>query len=158
MSELKSVIVQCGNEEYALPVDVVVSIERLEQVNPIPHLPDYMLGLMKIRGELVPILDFEQILYSRSAAKHEEARVVVVQTKSLYIGLLVLDAKEILDLPESSMTSSGLLAYSKTPYFTTVANLENRMITVVDPDILSKTLVGMDEIGEYVQTKLAEEV
>ena len=153
MSELKAVIIQCGNEEYAISVEAIVSIERLEQVNPIPHLPDYMLGLMKIRGELVPILDFEQILYGKSARDNEEARVVVVQTKNLYIGLLVLDAKEILDIPESAMTSSGLLAYSKTPYFTTVANLENRMITVVDPEILSKTLTGMDEIGEYVEQK-----
>ena len=38
MSDLKAVIVQCGNEEYAIAVDTVVSIERLEQVNPIPHL------------------------------------------------------------------------------------------------------------------------
>jgi purine-binding chemotaxis protein CheW len=157
MSDLKAVIVQCGNEEYAIPVEAVVSIERLEQVNPIPHLPDYMLGLMRIRGELVPILDFEQILYGRSAKGHDDVRVVVVQTESLFLGLLVLDAKEILDVPENAMTSSGLMAYSRTPYFTTVANLENRIITVVDPDILSKTLAGMNEIGEYVEAQLAQE-
>ena len=158
MSVLKAVIIQCGNEEYALPVDLVVSIERLEQINPIPHLPEYMLGLMKIRGELVPILDFEQILYNRSAKGNDQARIVVVQTEKFYIGLLVLDAKEILDIPESLMTSSGLLAYSKTPYFTTVANLENRMITVVDPEILSQTLTGMVEISEYVEAQVSEEV
>lgn len=157
MSDLKAVVVQCGNEDYAIPVEAVVSIERLEQVNPIPHLPDYMLGLMRIRGELVPILDFEQILYGRSAKGHEDARVVVVQTESLFIGLLVLDAKEILDIPESMMTSAGLMAYSRTPYFTTVANLEDRMITVVDPEILSKTLAGMDAIGEFVAAQLANE-
>ena len=83
-----------------------------------------MLGLMRIRGELVPIIDFEQILYGNSAKGHEEARVVVVQTDNLYIGLLVLNAKEILDIPESTLTSSGLIAYSRTPYFTTVANLK----------------------------------
>src|SRR4029078_4354757 len=105
MTDLKAVIVQCGNEEYALPVETVVSIERLEQVNRIPHLPEYMLGLMRIRGELVPILDFEQILYCRSDKEHEDARVVVVQTEDLFIGLLVLDAKEIFDIPASVMTS-----------------------------------------------------
>ena len=156
MSDLKAVIVQCGNEEYAISVDLIVSIERLEQVNPIPHLPDYMLGLMRIRRELVPILDFEQILYNKSALVHDEARVVVVQIKELYIGLLVIDAKEILDIPESTLTSTGLLAYSRTPYFTSVANLENRMITIVDPEILSKTLPGMDEIGEYVGAQAVE--
>lgn len=157
MSELKAVIVQCGNEEYAIPVEAVVSIERLEQVNPIPHLPDYMLGLMRIRGELVPILDFEQILYGRSIKEQANARVVVVQTETLFMGLLVLDAKEILDLPEDVMTSSGLMAYSRTPYFTIIANLKNRMITVVDPAILSKTLAGMDEIGHYVEAQLTQE-
>ncbi|MGG0667969.1 chemotaxis protein CheW [Sporosarcina koreensis] len=157
MSDVKAVIVQCGQEEYALPVDTVVSIEKLERVNPIPHLPDYMLGLMKIRGELVPILDFQQILYGKSAKDDPNARIVVVQTENLFIGLLVLDAKEILDIPESKLTSSGLMAYSRTPYFKTVANLEERMITVVDAEILSQTLPGMDEIGEYVQSQRIQE-
>lgn len=157
MSDVKAVIVQCGQEEYALPVDTVVSIEKLERVNPIPHLPDYMLGLMKIRGELVPILDFQQILYGKSAKDDSNARIVVVQTENLFIGLLVLDAKEILDIPESKLTSSGLIAYSRTPYFKTVANLEERMITVIDAEILSQTLTGMDEIGEYVQSQRIQE-
>lgn len=156
MADLKVVIVQCGNEEYALPVDAVVSIERLEQVNPIPHLPDYMLGLMRIRGELVPILDFEQILYGRSAKGEPDARVVVVQTEKLFIGLLVLDAKEIIDIPENTLTDSSLMAYSRTPYFKTVANLENRIVTVVDPEVLSQTLTGMDEIGAYVEAQAAK--
>ncbi|WP_432358706.1 chemotaxis protein CheW [Sporosarcina sp. UB5] len=157
MNDLKAVIVECGEEEYALAVETVVSIEKLERVNPIPHLPEYMLGLMKIRGELVPILDFQQILYGNSVKEKSSARVVVVQTENLYIGLLVLDAKEILDIPESKLTSSGLMAYSRTPYFKTVANLEDRIITVVDAEILSKTLAGMDEIGEYVQTVQMQE-
>ena len=153
MANLKAVIVQCGKEEYALAVDSVVSIEKMEKVNPIPHLPDYMLGLMKIRGELVPILDFERILYSKSAPDMDEVKIVVVQTEDLYIGLVVIEAKEILDIPESSLTTSGLMAYSRTPYFTSVANLEDRMITVVDPIILSNTLSGMDAIGEYVHAQ-----
>lgn len=155
---MKAVIVQCGNEEYAISVDSIVSIERLEQITPIPHLPSFMLGLMKVRDELVPILDFEQILYNKRVENHAEARVVVVQTKALYIGLLVLDAKEIIDIPKSLLTTSGLMAYSRTPYFTSVANLENRMITVVDPEILAQSLSGMDEIGDYVDSQLAKEV
>lgn len=158
MSVLKAVVVQCGNEEYAISVDSIVSIERLEQVNPIPHLPDFMLGLMKIRGELVPILDFEQILYNKSAKNNPDARIVVVQTKALFVGLLVIDAKEILDIPESTLTTSGLMAYSRTAYFTAVANLEDRIITIVDTEILSQTLSGMDEISAYVESQLAEEV
>lgn len=148
---MQTVIVRTGNEEYALPVESVVSIEKLEYITPIPHLPDYLLGLMKARGELVPILDFSQILYHKKTPSDEEAHVVVLTTNQLEVGLLVLDAKEILELPEERLTSTALKAYSKTPYFTTVANLDNRVITVIDPDILASSLAGMDEISEYVR-------
>ncbi len=83
MSDLKAVIVQCGQEEYAISIGDVVSIERLEHVNPIPHLPDFMLGLMRIEGNLFPFWTFEQILYGKMHKDDKDARVVVVQTGSL---------------------------------------------------------------------------
>ncbi|MGG0642941.1 chemotaxis protein CheW [Sporosarcina gallistercoris] len=158
MESTKAIVVRCGNEEYAIPVEQTVSIEELQQVNPIPHLPEYLLGLMKIRGELVPILDFQQILYGNSAKDDPNAKVVVVQTEGVYFGLLVLEAKEILDIAADTLTSKALMAYSKTPYFSSVANLENRVITMIDPTILSNTLAGMDDITEYVDQKVSENV
>lgn len=153
MEDVKAVIVRCGNEEYAIPVESVVSIERLEHIHPVPHLPEFLLGLMRIRGELVPILDLERILYNRSAVEEEEARVVVVQTDSIYIGLLVLEAKEIMDLPAAAMTSPDMMVYARIPYFTTVANLENRMMTVMDPNILAHELMEMDEMSALVEAQ-----
>ncbi|WP_432355402.1 chemotaxis protein CheW [Sporosarcina sp. A2] len=156
MGSLKAIVVRCGNEEYAIPVEQTVSIEELEKVNPIPHLAEYLLGLMKIRGELVPILDFQQILYGNSAKDDPIAKVVVVQTEGVFFGLLVLEAKEILDIDEDSLTTKGLMAYSKTPYFSSVANLENRIITIIDPTILSETLAGMEDITDYVGQQVSE--
>ena len=155
---MKAIVIRCGNEEYAIPVEQTVSIEELEHVNPIPHLLDYLLGLMRIRGELVPILDFQQILYRTSAKDDPNAKVVVVQTEGVYFGLLVLEAKEILDITTDSLTTQGLMAYSKTPYFSSVANLEDRMITMIDPKVLSETLAGMEDIAEYVDSQLSENV
>ena len=61
----KAVVFFCGKEQYAVPVEQVVSIEKLERVTPIPHLPNYLLGFTRIRGELIPIIDFQTILYNR---------------------------------------------------------------------------------------------
>jgi len=152
MSNVKAVIVRSGNEEYALPVEHVISIEKLDSVNPIPHLPEYMIGLMKIRGELIPILDFEQILYNRKASHNDDVRVVVAQTDSLNIGLLVLEAKEILDLPGDALKQIGLSNYSRTKFVSSVANLDERMITLIDPSILVTTLEGVKEIKEYMDS------
>ena len=156
MSSVKVVVFRCGNEDYAIPVEHVVSIEKLEQVNPIPHLPNYFLGLMKIRGELVPVVDFEQILYGRSASSDEQVRVIVLQTEEMFIGLLVLEAKEILDIAEEDLKQIGLVNYSKTQYFSSVANLENRVITIIDPSILVRTVDGIKEIQTYLESVEAQ--
>ena len=70
MSIEKAVVFLCGTEQYAVPVEQVVSIEKLEHVTPIPHLPNYLLGFTRIRGELTPIIDFQTILYSRPTNTH----------------------------------------------------------------------------------------
>lgn len=70
---------------------------------------------------------------------------------------LVDDATEVMDIPTESLTSQALSAYSTTPYFTSVANLEDVMITLIDPTVLSQTVTGMDDIADYVKAQLAEE-
>lgn len=157
MSNEKVVVFQCGNEEYAVSIQHVVSIEKLEHINPIPHLPDYLIGLMKIRGELVPVIDFEQILYNRSGVNEESARVVTMHTKDLTVGLLVKEAKEILDIEQENLKQIGLVNYTRTRYFTAVANLENRVITIVDASILVSSLEGFYDIQSYVEEAKKEE-
>ncbi|QFF99336.1 chemotaxis protein CheW [Psychrobacillus glaciei] len=158
MSSEKVVVFQCGNEEYAVPIEHVISIEKLEHINPIPHLPNYLIGLMKIRGELVPIIDFEQILYNRSGAENESARVITMHTQDMSIGLLVVEAKEILDIATDDIKQIGLVNYTKTQYFTGVANLENRMITIVDPSILVRSIEGIKDIQAYLEAVKKEEL
>lgn len=157
LSSIKVVVFECGNEEYAVSIEHVVSIEKLEHVNLIPHLPNYLIGLMKIRGALVPIMDFEEILYSRSGRASEQARVITMLTQEMSIGLLVKDAKEILDISTDDLIQIGLVNYSKTKYFTGVANLENRMITLVDPSILVHSLEGIKDIQSYLESIKKEE-
>lgn len=145
----KAVVFGCGTEEYALPIDQVVSIEKLERVTPIPHLPNYLMGFSRIRGELVPVIDFQRILYNRPS-NGEHVRIIVLSTDVVNYGLVVTEAKEILDFAPEQLKQMGLVNYAKTRYFTAVANLEDRMISCVDPLILVNSLEGIREIIEYL--------
>lgn len=152
----KAVVFVCGAEEYAIPVEQVVSIEKLERVTPIPHLPKYLLGFSRIRGELTPVIDFQSILYNRPT-EMKNSKVIVLKTEIINYGLLVAEAKEIIDFEEGVLKQLGLVNYDKTKYFTAVANLENRMISCVDPSILVHSLEGMREIIAYLQKMLENE-
>lgn len=150
MENTKIVVFACGTEEYAVPVEQVVSIEKLQHVTPIPHLPNYLMGFTRIRGELVPVLDFQRILYNRPSTG-EQIRMIVLHTEVVNYGLIVTEAKEILDLDETLLKQVGLVNYAKTKYFTAVANLENRMVTYVEPKILVESLEGIREIIDYLR-------
>lgn len=156
MANSKVVVFRSGHEEYAISVDHVISIEKVEFTNRIPHLPDYVDGLTKNRGELLPILDFERILYNVQG-RGEECKLLVLQVEDFTFALKVLEAKEILDIPQELLIQVGLVSYSKTRYFTAVANLDERMITLVSPEVLVDSLEGIKDIKQFMQQAKNEE-
>lgn len=152
----KSIIFRCENEEYALPIEQVISIEKIDHITPIPHLPNYLLGFTRIREELIPVIDFSRILYNKSSTG-DQSRIIVLSTDVVNYGLVVTEAKEILDFKPNELKQVGLVNYSKTRYFTAVANLENRIITCVDPKVLVNSLEGIREIIQYLHKLLEDE-
>jgi purine-binding chemotaxis protein CheW len=149
----KVVVFRVGTEEYAIPIPFVISIEKVEGITPIPHLPHYMKGIAKVRGELIPAVDFESILYSRTLQETEMSRMIVLQTEELSFAVLVNEAKEILDISSGNLKQPGLIAYQKTNYFTGVANLDARLITLIDPFKLVESLEGVREIKDYMKAQ-----
>jgi purine-binding chemotaxis protein CheW len=148
----KAVVFQVDNEQYAVPVENVISIEKMSSPTLIPQMPDYMLGVVRIRGELVPVLDTTKILYRRSYTETEKTRMIVVITEDLSVALIVDDAKEIIDIPKEAIKQVNMLAYRQTPYFIGVASLPERLITLIDPNQLFGSLDGVNEIKEHIQS------
>ncbi|MEH7441813.1 chemotaxis protein CheW [Bacillus sp. JJ1122] len=152
----KTVIFQAGNEEYAFPILYVISIEKLDGITAIPHMPDYVTGITKVRGDLIPVIDLEKVLYGRDIQVDEKTRLIVLQTADISIGTLVRDAKEILEIPAENLKQPGLIAYQKTKFITGIANFDKRMIMVIDPETLIQSLEGIKEIKEYMQKEKHE--
>ncbi|WP_077213902.1 chemotaxis protein CheW [Bacillus dakarensis] len=152
----KVIVFKVGDEEYAISIEFVLSIEKMERITPIPHLPQYVKGIVKIRGDLVPTMDLEKILYDRSMEEKESIRMIVLQTEVMSYGILVNEAKEIIDVPSDKIKQLGLAGYHKTSYFTGVANIETRLITMIDPSLLVQSLEGIKEIQEYMKTRVQE--
>lgn len=155
MESKKLVIFQANQEEYGVSVEYVVSIEKLDKVTPIPQMPIYMKGLMKVRDELIPVLDTRQILFRDQTDLTDKSRVIVVQTTELSVALLVEDAKEILDVQKETIKPLSLIAANGSNYISGMVNLDKRLIAVIDPARLVDGLREMDEIKEEMEKHLA---
>jgi purine-binding chemotaxis protein CheW len=149
----KVVVCQIANEQYGIPVENVISIEKMSTPAVIPQMPDYMVGVVRIRGELVPVLDTMKILYNRPFQESDKTRMIVVITEDISVALIVDDAKEIIDIPSESIKQVNMLAYRQTPYFIGVASLPERLITLVEPNQLFESLEGVKAIKEHIQSQ-----
>ncbi|MBM7604537.1 purine-binding chemotaxis protein CheW [Metabacillus crassostreae] len=147
----KVVVFREGNEEYGLPIQHVISIEKLEDINVIPNMPYYMKGVVKVRGELIPVLDTNRILYHQDSIIDEQTtKLIVVHSDELSAALIVKEAKEILDIQEEQLKSISVGAFQATKYFTAVASIEDRLITIIDPNLLIAGLEGIAIVKEEI--------
>lgn len=151
MEDQKVVVFSTSNEEFGIPVLNVISIERTQQLNAVPLMPNYMLGVLTIRDELIPIIDSGVILFNKKTNHTDKTKIIVAKTDTLSVGLLVDDAKEIIDIPKNQLKQLSL-TYQLSPYITGVATLEERMITVLDPSKMFDGLEGFDTIEEHIQS------
>ncbi|NUK31134.1 purine-binding chemotaxis protein CheW [Parageobacillus sp. VR-IP] len=148
----KFVIFQIEREQYAVPIEYVISIEKMVEPTIIPQMPEYMIGVVRIRGELVPVLDTRKLLYERSFEETDKTRLVVTTAEDISVAFIVDEAKEILDIPEEAVKQVNMLAYQQTPYLVGVASLPERLIILMDPNRLFAHLEEADEIKEHIHS------
>jgi purine-binding chemotaxis protein CheW len=150
----KVVVFRTGDAEYAVPLQFVVSIEKMGVATKIPHMPDYVKGIIEIRDELIPIIDLEYIFYQSYLKTDENARLIVIQSEKLSLGLLVNEAKEIIEIPEDKIKQVGLISFANTAYISGVASLDHRLVTIINPETLVGSLDGIKDLQEYMESHL----
>jgi purine-binding chemotaxis protein CheW len=148
----KFVVFQLEREQYAVPIEYVISIEKMVEPTIIPQMPDYMVGVVRIRGELVPVLDTRKLLYERPFEETDKTRLVVTMAEDISVAFIVDEAKEIIDIPEEAVKQVNMLAYQQTPYLVGVASLPERLIILMDPNRLFAHLEEADEIKEHIHS------
>lgn len=155
MEEKKVVIFKVANGEYSVDVSYVISIEKEEQITPVPQLPSFVRGIRKVREELIPVIDLQMVLYNQKTEDNENNKLIVARTEDISFAMIVSDAKEILDIKEEVIKEVGISAYQKTEYITGVLNLENRLVLMLDPNVLLETLEGVKDIKDYMKNQPA---
>lgn len=115
--ENKYVIFKLGMEYYGIPIKNVLSIERISKITRIPNLPKYVLGLINLRGDVVPVIDLKLKLGFNSNEIDDNMRIIIVKEDEILVGLLVDSSSEVLEIspddidrPPSS-DSNELLGY-----------------------------------------------
>lgn len=100
-----------GEEKFAISVDHVQEIVEFGQVTKVPNAPNYMLGIINLRGRVLPLLDTKLKLGLSDTALTSKSRIMVLELptekdKHMQIGALVDVAREVVDIAESEIQAA----------------------------------------------------
>jgi purine-binding chemotaxis protein CheW len=99
-----------GGEGYCVPLDSVLEILRQESVVPAPVSAADIVGVISLRGDVIPVVDLRGRLGLTSQRRAAKRRVLVVQSSKRSYGLLVDEVKEIVDNPLNVLDLSALFS------------------------------------------------
>jgi purine-binding chemotaxis protein CheW len=92
-----------GNECYGIEIRYVTEIIGLQAITEIPELPDYVKGIINLRGKIIPVIDVRIRFRKEPKAYNDRTCVIVVDIKELSIGLIVDSVAEVLTIPEQDI-------------------------------------------------------
>lgn len=99
----KYVTFKIGKEYYGLPIENVLSIEKPSKTTRIPNAPDYVIGLINLRGDVIPVVDLRTKLGMEKKQVDKDSRIIIIKEKEMVVGLMVDSSKDVLDIDEENV-------------------------------------------------------
>lgn len=132
---MKFAIFKLGEETFGIGITMVVEILNIQKIYSLPELPDFLSGVITVRGEVIPLLDLRRRFGIKSTEKKE--LIIVVRYDSEKIALLVDEIKEIITLaPEEITAPPAIFRGLKKKYLTGLGKKDERIVILLNIDYL----------------------
>lgn len=138
----KLIVFELENEEYAISVKSVGSIERILPITRVPSTPKFVKGVINLRGVVTPVIDLKQRLKNKDTDFTEQTRIIIVHIGEITVGLIVDAANDVIDIHEDQIEpppeAVGTVAVD---YINGVVKMNKRLFILLD---LEKVLTKND--------------
>ncbi|MDT8395461.1 MAG: chemotaxis protein CheW [bacterium] len=147
--QLQLLTFMLGGEEYALNIMDIKEIIRPRECTEVPRAPEYILGIISLRGTIIPIFDVNKRLGLPVGLRGAQNRIVVVRSREHLFGLHVDSVVQVMDIPLSSIEPPPeILGGVEGDYLRGVGKIDDRLIILLN---LGRILAMEEEQGSARQ-------
>lgn len=125
---MQFVIFKLGEEHFAVETDKVLSINDMMAITKVPKAPNYIKGLINLRGSIKSLVDINLLLNIES--DKEQNNIIILKVDDEEIGITVDEVEEVLDIEEQSLQK--LETHNTEAYIKGIIDLENKLLTVIN--------------------------
>jgi len=130
---LQLVSFNIDNEEFGIDILKVEEIIRVISITKIPNAPDFIEGVINLRGKVIPVIDLRTRLNKIRKSHDNNTRVIVVEVSGKTVGFLVDSVKEVLRIPKNiTEPPPSMVSGVNSEYITAIGKLEDRLLILLD--------------------------
>jgi purine-binding chemotaxis protein CheW len=94
-----------GNEDYGIEISYVIEIVGIQQITEVPDMPDFLKGVINLRGRVIPVIDVRVRFRMEPRAYDDRTCIVVVNLGDTAVGLIVDTVNEVLSIPPAEVSA-----------------------------------------------------
>ncbi len=138
---LQLVSFKIGSEEFGVDILKVQEINRMMQVTKVPNAPEFVDGVVNLRGRIIPVVDLRTRLQMSRKEHDKDTRIIVIELDGTVIGFIVDEVSEVLRIPRDiTEPPPPMVAGIDADYITAVGKLEDRLLILLDLEKIFSTL------------------
>ena len=125
---MQFVIFKLGEEHFAVETDKVLSINDMMTITKVPKAPNYIKGLINLRGSIKSLVDLNLLLNIESDKKQNN--IIILKVNEEELGVTVDDVEEVIDIEENRLQK--LDNHSTEANIKGIIHLEDKLLTVIN--------------------------
>ena len=136
--ELLQLVTFCiGEVEFGVNLLKVQEIIRTMEITKVPRAPEFVEGVINLRGKVIPIIDLRRRFGLAPKAHDKNTRIIVIEINNIIVGFVVDAVSEVLRIPASTVEPPPpVVAGVDSDYISGVGKLQDRLLIMLDLDKL----------------------
>ncbi|MFO7318098.1 MAG: chemotaxis protein CheW [Bacilli bacterium] len=132
---IKVIVFQLMDKEYAIPVNHVQGIEKMMHITRVPRTEKFVRGVINLRGVVTPIVDLRERFGLPPVEDTESVRIIIVQLDDIEVGFVVDSANDVIDIPVNSIEPQPeVVGVKEEAFISGVSKIGNRLLIMLHLD------------------------
>ncbi len=134
---LQLVTFSIGEEEFGVDILKVQEIIRTMEITKVPRAPEFVEGVINLRGKVIPIIDLRRRFSLTTRSHDSNTRIIVIEITQMIVGFVVDAVSEVLRIPVDTVEPAPpVVAGLDSDYISGVGKLHDRLLILLDLDRL----------------------
>jgi purine-binding chemotaxis protein CheW len=130
---IKIVTFSLGKEEYGIPISQVQEVNRVGEITRVPNVPEYVLGVINLRGKIIPVIELSNILQFAKSKIDKQSRIVIFENGQKLLGLLVDWVSQVINISREQIEEAPDQVTVDQSYIDGIVKLdEKRLVILLD--------------------------